>query len=82
MTENATEPTPVILVHPDSPGHEVQAAPSQVEKYTSQGWRVKAEDAPKGNASLEDWQAYARVKDFSDEDIEGKTRDELRAALA
>lgn len=35
-------------------------------------------EAPKGNASLEDWQDYARARGASPEDIDGLTRDELR----
>lgn len=48
--------------------------------YTSDA--VKAEPAkaaePAGNASLADWQAYARSQGASDDDIEDATRDELR----
>ncbi len=35
-------------------------------------------DAPAGNASLEDWQAYARSQGASEEDVEGKSRNDLR----
>lgn len=34
---------------------------------------------PAGNASTEVWQAYARSKGAADEDLAGKTRDDLRA---
>ena len=69
------------LTHPDS-AQDIEVESDHVDRYVAQGWREKATDAPKGNDSLEKWQEYARTKDFTDEDIEGKTRDELRAALA
>lgn len=69
------------LMHPDSK-QEIEVAEEMAYRYTSQGWREPATDAPKGNASLEDWQDYARDKGLSDDDIEGSTRDELRSALA
>lgn len=69
------------LIHPDSK-HEIEVAESAVSRYESQGWRQPSDDAPKGNASLEDWQDYARDKGLSETDIEGASRDELRAALA
>lgn len=69
------------LMHPAS-RQEIEVADSASHRYLSQGWREPAEDAPKGNASLEEWRTYARTKGFGDDDLEGKTRDELRAALA
>jgi hypothetical protein len=69
------------LIHPDSK-QEIEVADSVASRYQLQGWRAPATDAPKGNASLEEWQDYARSKGFSDADIDGRTRDELRAALA
>lgn len=69
------------LIHPET-NHEIDVAPSVVERYKTQGWREPANDAPKGNASLEDWQKYARDKGLSDADIEGQSRDDLRSALA
>ncbi len=69
------------LMHPDS-NAEIETTPDFARHYLSQGWREIAADAPKGNASLEDWQQFAEAKGFTDDDIEGKTRDELRAALA
>lgn len=69
------------LMHPESK-QEIDVNDGSAWRYKSQGWREIATDAPKGNRTLEDWQAYAREKGFSDEDIDGRTRDELRAALA
>lgn len=69
------------LMHPESK-QEIDVDPDSAWRYQSQGWRAPADDAPKGNASLEDWQEYAREKGLSATDIDGATRDELRAALA
>ena len=35
---------------------------------------------PAGNASLEDWQDYARSQGASDEDLDGVSRNDLRDA--
>lgn len=69
------------LIHPDSK-QEIEVADSVASRYQLQGWREPATDAPKGNASLEEWQDYARTKGFTDDEIDGRSRDELRAALA
>lgn len=69
------------LIHPDSK-QEIEVLDSTASRYLTQGWRQPADDAPKGNASLEDWQEYAREKGLSETDIEGASRDDLRAALA
>ena len=37
-------------------------------------------DAPGGNASADEWREYARTQGASDEDLEGLSRDDLRAA--
>lgn len=69
------------LMHPESK-QEIEVADVVAPRYFAAGWRELADDAPKGNASLAEWQEYARTKGFSDDDLEDKTRDELRAALA
>lgn len=69
------------LIHPDSK-QEIEVLESTAARYIQQGWRQPAEDAPKGNSSLEDWQEYARSKGFAEPDLEGLTRDAIRAALA
>lgn len=69
------------LIHPH--GHqEIDVEPNHAARYLEQGWREIANDAPKGNASLSDWQDYAREQGLAEDDIEGQTRDELRSALA
>lgn len=69
------------MTHPKS-RLAVEVAEDLVPTYESQGWRAATIDAPAGNASLEAWQAFARAKGFSDEDLEGKSRDDLREALS
>lgn len=78
-----TDQTPktVKLTHPDST-QELDVLPDQVERYESQGWRTATAGAPAGNASLETWQEFARTKGFTEEDLDGKSRDDLRAALS
>lgn len=68
-------------MHPESK-QEIDIDPASAWRYETQGWRAIAEDAPKGNGSLEDWQQYARSKGLADEDIADQSRDDLRAALA
>lgn len=69
------------LIHPDTE-QEIDVAESVAARYINQGWRPPATDAPKGNASRDEWAAYALTKGFSEADIEGKSREELRAGLA
>lgn len=63
------------LRHPDSP-HVVES--NNPEAYLSQGW-VDADEAPKANSSLKVWQDYARSQGVSDAELEGVSRDDLRA---
>lgn len=69
------------LTHPAT-SLKVEVSEDTADVYRSQGWRAEGEGVPKGNASLEEWQKYARAQGKSAEDIEGKTRDELRALFA
>jgi hypothetical protein len=69
------------LTHPDST-QTVEVDPRHADRYLSQGWREATSDAPAGNASLEVWQEFARSKGFTDEDLQDKGRDDLRAALS
>lgn len=41
---------------------------------------VETVEQPAGNGSLEDWAAFAQSKGATDEDLEGKSRNEIRAA--
>lgn len=69
------------MTHPDS-DLVVEVPAHAIATYESQGWREATPDAPKGNAPLAAWQEYARLKGFTDEDLEDKSRDDLRAALS
>ena len=70
------------LTHPNS-DLEIEVADGRAaQMYQSQGWREATVDAPKGNATLEEWQEFALAKGLSADDIQDKTRDELRAALS
>jgi hypothetical protein len=68
-------------MHPAT-DREIDVAESVASRYIGQGWRPPAEDAPKGNAPRDEWADYALSKGFTEADIEGKSRAELRAALA
>jgi len=39
---------------------------------------TKADEAPNGNASKADWHAYALTQGYTEEGLDGRTRDELR----
>jgi hypothetical protein len=69
------------MTHPDT-NLEIEVPESLASSYESQGWRAATVDAPAGNASLVEWQEFARTKGFTDDDLDGKTRDDLRAALS
>jgi hypothetical protein len=71
----------LTLMHPAS-RQTIEVAASVADRYRSQGWRLVAPDAPKGNASLAKWQEYARARGFTDAEIAGMSRADLRAALA
>lgn len=69
------------LRHPKR-GRVIEVAPERAAMYRASGWVDATPDAPAGNASLATWQEFARTKGFTDEDIDGKSRDDLRAALS
>jgi hypothetical protein len=59
---------------------------SKDERFASGPWKSAGgggssdsdSDVPAGNASLEDWQDYARAQGASDDDLDGKSRNDLR----
>ncbi|WP_235738997.1 hypothetical protein [Nocardioides alcanivorans] len=69
------------LTHPGA-GRTIEVADSVADRYLSQGWSPATAGAPKGNAGLAEWQEFARAQGMSDEDLEGQSRDDLRAALS
>lgn len=71
----------LTLTHPHS-AQRIEVAENHAAKYLGQGWREATPDAPKGNAPLADWQEFARSQGFTDEQLEGMKRDDIRAALS
>lgn len=69
------------LTHPHS-DLVVDVTETQVDRYLTQGWRPATVEAPAGNASLESWQDFAREQGYSEDDLEGLGRNDLRAALS
>lgn len=69
------------MTHPKS-AQVIDVAESSAERYRSQGWRPATTEAPAGNASLAAWQDFAREQGFSEDQLDGMGRDELRAALS
>lgn len=70
-----------ILNHPDS-AQTIEVTDESVDRYLLAGWREATEGAPKGNASLSEWQEFARSQGMAESEIEGVSRDDLRAALS
>ena len=69
------------LMHPAS-SQEIEVTDSVAGRYIGQGWRRVTPDAPKPTAPLKAWQEFARSKGFTEDDLKGMKRDEIRAALA
>lgn len=81
MSTTSPEPTSVTLVHPES-DQRIEVLVEHADRYTQQGWREVEAGAPPASASLKKWQEFARERGFTDAEIDGKTKDELRAALS
>ncbi len=80
----AERPGLVPMTHPDLPDRPQLVHPEAVEIYERSGWRTEPEPEPedglpKGNASREEWAAYALGHGLTAEDVEPLTRDEIRA---
>lgn len=69
------------MTHPET-DLVVDVPETAADVYRSQGWREATPAAPAGSASLEAWQTFALEQGLSEADVEGTTRDELRAALS
>lgn len=80
MSKKNTQAT-VTLSHPSSK-KQIEVPRNRLPMYQSQGWSEATAGAPRANASLEEWQDFARTQGLTDEDLEGMKRDEIRAALA
>jgi len=78
----ATQPIDIGGARAFNPGDAVPA--SHVERgVVSLDSVAKAQlDEPAGNATLEAWQAYARSKGATDEELAGVSRDDLRTTYS
>jgi len=84
---DSERPGLVALVHPDLPGRPPYLTdPDAVEVYLRSGWQRAPEpepelaggDLPKGNASRDEWWAYALGHGLTEEDVASLSRDEIR----
>lgn len=62
----------------DSEGSEAPAEPTGDNAPGTNVREPHLVEKPAGNASIEAWQDYARSQGVSDDDLEGKSRDDLR----
>lgn len=69
------------MTHPQS-AQTIDVPDSAADRYRSQGWRPATRQAPGGNASLEAWQDFARTQGFTEDQLDGMGRDDLRSALS
>jgi hypothetical protein len=65
-------------VHVDDPDTQDDAETKHVEQSTDGTPVGSGSGAPAGNASLADWQEYARTQGATDADLDGKSRNDLR----
>ncbi|MSZ76333.1 MAG: hypothetical protein F2667_04405 [Actinobacteria bacterium] len=72
---------PIQLTHPESE-QRIEVGADQLDRYVVNGWRAAEVGAPAGNASFEAWAEFARSKGFTEDQIVGQSRDDLRAALS
>lgn len=68
----------------EEPSAFAQAAAAASGKHSAPEPAESADDpdagsTPRGNASLEEWQAFAKEQGATDDELAGKTRDEIRA---
>src|SRR6266704_584243 len=87
----AERPGLVPMTHPDLPDRPQLVDPEAVPIYERSGWQAAPDappddeaglaggDLPKGNASRDEWWAYALGHGMTEDDVEPLTRDEIRA---
>jgi len=82
---DAAESGMVLMTRPGLPGQPVHVAAESVEYYESLGLQREQPEPepengglPKGNASREEWAAYALGHGLTADDVEPLTRDEIR----
>jgi len=84
--EAEAQPSMVAMRHPSLPKVSVNVPPDAVEVYERSGWQAvpdeppddEADGLPKGNASREEWAAYALGHGLTAADVEPLSRDEIR----
>lgn len=72
-------------LNPPSSTAVVDVPDALVEQYRAQGWRdadSAPDGAPRGNASLEEWAAYAIAQGVPGDALDGLKRDEIKQLLA
>ncbi len=85
----AAQPGMVAMRHPSLPKVSVNVPPDAVEVYERSGWHLVPDEPPdddaeagdglpKGNASRDEWWAYALGHGMTEDDVEPLTRDEIR----
>ncbi len=78
-------PGAVAMTHPDLPDRRVRVDPEAVPVFEASGWVAEPLDEPeagdglpKGNASREEWVAYATRHGLTEGDVEPMSRDQIR----
>lgn len=77
LVEDGSDTGPLDLSDPGSVVAIETGNAADAEPETTPGG-AEAVEAPAGNASLEEWQAYAKASGATDADLEGKGRNDLR----
>lgn len=80
-TDTSVEQVPVLLEKPDEVEDQDEAEdPADKQEETAE--EVPELEAPRGNASLEDWAIYAMSKGVAGETLDGLKQSEIRALFA
>lgn len=76
----------MALLSPPSSTAVVDVPDALVAAYMAQGWtdgsETVADGPPRGNASVDDWRAYAVTQGLPAEDVADLKRDEIKKLLA
>jgi hypothetical protein len=76
----------VARLSPPSSTAVVDVPDEQVEAFKAQGWTDEAgtavDGAPRGNASVDDWRAYAVTQGLPVDAVADLKRDEIKQLLA
>lgn len=80
--EDLTEALPADVVGLPVPSGEATATGDTGSTEGGDSTSGLPADAPRGNASTEDWRAYAVSKGMAEEQVANMSRDEIKAELA